>query len=155
MSDFARLLVFLYLFLVTYCVSAEEKAEFRKRELGVNSGARTTGGKGRYAPNAPAQSIRGIEMPAKAQVSLEETLNVLDLIEARRAALKNAGESRDVNLLVFGLGYDSPFWRKTTTGTVLFLEQFDTPWFPKPCPDDVLAVSYKSSMLESKICDQR
>lgn len=92
-----------------------------------------------------AYDIGGFRMHPQAQVSIEEVKNVLDLLEKRREAL-----GREPNLLVFGLGHDTDYWRQVTKGKILFLEQYNTPWFPDPCPPDVLAVRYTTTMKESK-----
>ncbi|KAL4232203.1 hypothetical protein ACF0H5_009778 [Mactra antiquata] len=36
---------------------------------------------------------------------------------------------RNGNLLVWGLGFDSPFWHDSTDGKVVFIEEFGTSWF--------------------------
>ncbi|KAL4232202.1 Polysaccharide biosynthesis [Mactra antiquata] len=36
---------------------------------------------------------------------------------------------RNGNLLVWGLGFDSPFWHDSTEGKVIFIEEIGTPWY--------------------------
>jgi len=117
--------------------NAQEMVYHNKHNL--NNGAREKQ-KPRPLHKKPYE-IRGFTMHHKAQVSIEEVEYILDLIQKRREAL-----GREPNFLVFGLGFDSDFWRQVTKGEVLFLEQFNTPWFPTPCPSDVLAVDYTSTM---------
>jgi len=71
-------------------------------------------------------------------------------------AIRSSGNCR---LLVFGMGYDSPFWRRINrNGSTVFLEDYE-PWFDKisfKYPDlEAYLVSYPCNMTQWKeVIDQ-
>ncbi|KAL4226316.1 hypothetical protein ACF0H5_014299 [Mactra antiquata] len=60
---------------------------------------------------------------------------------------------RNGNLLVWGLGNDSPFWHDSTDGKVAFIEESGTPWFAKITSKypflNALEVKYSTHLVQS------